>query len=87
MYIGLVREENKMRYIPLTDEELDIRIEERMSEAVQALNEVDEDYIPKELLDILEDAIYDWGKWEQIVLEDDYDMYESYCDDHRLEGC
>lgn len=74
-----------IKYRPLTDEELEKQIEERIEAALEALSSLNGDYIPDKLLEALEDTVESWGEWEQIVLEDDYSLYLDYCDDHRKE--
>lgn len=75
-----------MKYIPLTDIQLEKAIDERRDAALEALLSLDGDYIPNKLLEALEATVEDWGEWEQIVLEDDYNLYLEYCDDHRKDG-
>ena len=74
-----------MKYIPLTDEQLEKNVLERIEAALEALTDLNGDYIPDKLLEVLEDTVESWGEWEQIVLEDDYSLYLDYCDDHRKE--
>jgi hypothetical protein len=66
-------------YRPLTDEELEKQTEERITAALDALNEISDLVIPDELLSSLEATVEDFD-WEQKVIEDDYDLYEEYCD-------
>jgi len=71
-----------MRYIPLSDEELDKEVESCITEAISALQELNDEVIPDSLLDELEGVVegYDWAK---IILENHYSLYEDYVDDHR----
>jgi hypothetical protein len=74
-----------MKYIPLTDEQLEKAVLERIEDALEALAGLNDDYIPDKLLESLEATVESWGEWEQIVLEDDYSLFLDYCDDHRKE--
>jgi hypothetical protein len=74
-----------MKYIPLTDEQLENNVLERIEAALEALSSLNDDYIPDKLLEALEATVESWGEWEQIVLEDDYSLYLDYCDEHRKE--
>ena len=74
-----------IKYIPMTDEELDYRIEERIVKATEALNTLDDVTIPPSLFSALESAIEDFD-WGELILAEDYALYEDYVDDHRMDG-
>ena len=68
---------------PLTDLEVEKFVEERITEALNALEDISDAVIPSELLSTLESTIEDFD-WESKVIEDHYDLYETYVDDHRI---
>ena len=72
-------------YRPLTDEELDKLVEERITAAIEALNEISDLVLPEELLNALQSTVESFN-WEDRVIQDDYDLYETYVDDYRMEG-
>ena len=74
-----------VKYIPLTDEQLESLVEERITAATQALNEISDLVLPEELLNALEATVESFN-WEDRVIQDDYDLYETYVDDYRMEG-
>jgi hypothetical protein len=73
-----------IKYKPLTDEQIEQGIEERLNAALQALNELSDTYIPQQLFEALEGVVEDYD-WEGQVVADDYALYEDYVDDHRMD--
>jgi hypothetical protein len=73
-----------IKYKPLTDEQIEQGIEERLNAALQALNELSDTYIPSQLLEALESVVEDYD-WEGQVVEDDYALFLDYVDDHRMD--
>jgi hypothetical protein len=71
-----------MKYKPMTDEALEDAVLRAIDDAITSLKGLN---VPKELYEEVEATIESWGGWEQKVIEDDYDLYEEYCDDHRRE--
>ena len=74
-----------IKYIPLTDEQLESLVEERITAAIEALNEISDLVLPEELLNSLEATVESFN-WEDRVIQDDYDLYETYVDEYRMEG-
>lgn len=74
-----------MKYIPLTDEQLEKNVLERIDVALDALSALNAEHIPDKLLNALEEVVEEWGEWEQIVLEDDYQIYLDAVDDMAME--
>lgn len=73
-----------IKYIPLTDLELEERIYDRMSKLIMQIEDIPNDFLPDSLYKNLLATIEDY-EWEEEVIKDDYDLYLDYVDDLRLE--
>lgn len=63
-----------VRYVPLTDLEVERLEKERMKFALKSLGTTNDEDIPEDLYKKLRDVIYDYD-FTQIILEDDYDFF------------
>jgi hypothetical protein len=64
-------------YRRLTDEELEIEIDERISRLVNALESISEEILPEEVLHQLITIAHEYN-WEGLVITEHYQVYEDY---------
>lgn len=69
-----------MRYRPMTDEQVEDAIEAAIDTALDSLMDVD---VPVALCNQIASLIEEWEGWEEEVLMQDYDAYETAMDDLR----
>lgn len=53
--------------------------------ALTALNNIDNTYVPPELLNKLESIVEDWEGWGEFVVQTDYERYLDAIDDIAME--
>lgn len=67
------------KYKPMSDEELEKKVEERLSAALNEVLQLSDTAIPDALLTVLEIKVESFD-WAALVIEEDYALYEDYVD-------